>query len=1168
MRTTSLEKLVDLQQNPKNIRNICVLAHVDHGKTTLCDALVASNGIISQRMAGKLRYMDSREDEQERGITMKSSAISLFFECGEEESLINLIDTPGHVDFSSEVSTAVRLCDGAIIVVDVVEGVCPQTHAVLRQAWLEKIKPVLVLNKIDRLITELKMEPLEAHIHLQQTLEQVNLVTSELFTSEVMQKTANVSSSVVDPMFQISLMWVCSKPASHDWTEDADDLKNIFFSPDQGNVVFASAYDSWGFTIDHFAKLVSEKMGMNEDVLRKTLWGDYYLNTKTKRIIKGAQAKAKKPLFVQFVLENIWRVYESVYLKRDKEMAEKIVRSLNLKISVRDMRHTDARVHLQAITSQWMPISRAVLSMVSRRLPAPLDISEDRIENLMCSISQTFDSLPTATQDLKKDFLKCSSNDDGHVVVFVSKMFPVDKKALSKNRQRPLGEREIQERRDQARLRHADRQVVSTPSEEAGQVQDDIVEMFGPASAKEEDDLDHVFLAFARIFSGTVKKGQQLFVLGPKHDPGKALRDKAEGVTIDVNLTLKDLPSDKHILSFVVEDLYLMMGREMESVDEVPAGNVFGMSGLDEHILKSATLASTVSCPAFTDLYFDAAPIVRVAIEPKIAGNMSKLVCGLKLLNQADPCVQVLIQETGEHVIITAGEIHLKRCIDDLTDRYAKIEIKASDPIVPFRETIIPPPKIDMVNEAIQDLNQPVKSLRLKDFEDDDEVLDAGLVQMCTSNKNCQIIIHAISLPETITSLLEENQQLLKTLHDKTFVENSLIESTVELNKVALENLKDFKKKLQNAFKVSGKRWRNAADRIWAFGPKHIGPNLLLNGIEDYDRPNVWYVIEKETQSQLPIREFDSSIVNGFQFASLAGPLCEEPMCGLCFIVKKWHYKVTPTRLVSLDSSDSECISPKESFLAEDGAFSEIIKGHNQHHCNRIEISSVRNENSTNSENPQDSFSCCNGIQTEHSESVIDHRPATNGEESSVQSETNGKDDYKMKKFETYGPFSGQLMSCMKDGCRKAFQTQPQRLMAAMYRCNIQATADVLGKLYGVLNKRNGRAISDEMREGTQVFNIHAVLPVVESFGFAEEIRKKTSGLASPQLVFSHWEVVDVDPFWVPTTEEEYLHFGVKADSHNRARQYMNSVRKRKGLKVDEKIVEHAEKQRTLTKMK
>lgn len=145
----------------------------------------------------------------------------------------------------------------------------------------------------------------------------------------------------------------------------------------------------------------------------------------------------------------------------------------------------------------------------------------------------------------------------------------------------------------------------------------------------------------------------------------------------------------------------MLMGRDLHSLDEVPAGNIVGISGLQDVVLKTATLTNNPYCPSFTELTSFATPILRVAIEPVNPLDMSKLIKGLKLLNQADACVQVLLQETGEHVVLTLGEVHLEKCVYDLEHSYAKIKVNVSKPIVPFRETIVPPPTVDMVNEAV-----------------------------------------------------------------------------------------------------------------------------------------------------------------------------------------------------------------------------------------------------------------------------------------------------------------------------------------------------------------------------------------------------------------------------------------------------------------------------------
>lgn len=523
----------------------------------------------------------------------------------------------------------------------------------------------------------------------------------------------------------------------------------------------------------------------------------------------------------------------------------------------------------------------------------------------------------------------------------------------------------------------------------------------------------------------------------------------------------KSLMSDPNLVlpentaQFTVSDLFILMGREVVPVDEVPAGNVTGIAGVEEYILKSATISSTLACPAFRPMMFVASPIVRVAVEPVHASDMPALVQGMKLLNQADPSVEVYVQETGEHVLATAGEVHLQKCIDDLQKSYAKVELKVSAPIIPFRETVIQPPKVDMVNEAISSENEVrVTSTHPSSLQDSNNDREKGLYSSATIpsiGKTHSLKVEALSLPAEVTQLLENNSQLLRSL---SLLTSASSKREIKLNQETVEKLFELKTKLQSIFSSSthdGTDWEDTVNRIWSFGPKHMGPNILLNCVSTYDRPSIWTVLETDTPGY-PLREYDNSIVSGFQLTTLSGPLCEEPMHGVCFVLREWNSgngtkedekQFSKTEAVNIDakapsaanSSDSH---PTETFLAPVSTATLSSAGH------------ISNNSSLS---------------------------------------------------------SGQLISAMKEACRRAFLARPTRLMAAMYNCRIIATAEILGRLHGVIGRCNGRVLSEEMKEGSVVFSVDALIPVAESFGFAEELRKKTSGLASPQLVFSHWEV-------------------------------------------------------------
>jgi elongation factor 2 len=202
-----VDRVVKGMKNPERIRNIAIAAHIDHGKTTFSDNLLQGAGMMSEELAGQARALDFHEDEQDRGITIDSAAVSMVHNYKDTDYLINLIDTPGHVDFGGDVTRAMRAVDGCIVLTCAVEGIMPQTETVLRQALKERVKPILFINKVDRLIKELKLTPEAMQERFIKTITKVNKLIKQIAGDEYGEKyKVNVQDGSV-----------CFGSAFHNW---------------------------------------------------------------------------------------------------------------------------------------------------------------------------------------------------------------------------------------------------------------------------------------------------------------------------------------------------------------------------------------------------------------------------------------------------------------------------------------------------------------------------------------------------------------------------------------------------------------------------------------------------------------------------------------------------------------------------------------------------------------------------------------------------------------------------------------------------------------------------------------------------------------------------------------------------------------------------------------
>lgn len=279
----------------------------------------------------------------------------------------------------------------------------------------------------------------------------------------------------------------------------------------------------------------------------------------------------------------------------NRERTEKIVSSLNLKILPRDMRSKDTRTLLTAIMTQWLPMSTAILLTIIEQLPSPDAAQKLRLPKILYPYAE---GEVEPSSDAEKAMFSCDQSDSAPAIAYVSKMFAVPTDALPENRRKQLTAEELRER---GRLHRAALKAAAEGNatvDLSSSNDDPAIDV--PASPEPETPTieanEETLIGFARLYSGTIRVGQKMYVLGPKYNPQDP---------------------DRHCSEITVKSLYMIMGRELEALPEVPAGNVFGIGGLEGHVLKNATLSSTKGTANLAGVVTDSAPIVRVALEPE-----------------------------------------------------------------------------------------------------------------------------------------------------------------------------------------------------------------------------------------------------------------------------------------------------------------------------------------------------------------------------------------------------------------------------------------------------------------------------------------------------------------------------------------------------------------------
>lgn len=633
----------------------------------------------------------------------------------------------------------------------------------------------------------------------------------------------------------------------------------MLFNPTTGNVIFGSAIDGWAFTtmqisIMMIANIKDETVeSLNEKMWNFDCWVD------SKGVIKtGARDKTKQNVFIQLCLKTVVHIYESLNAKCDGDKVQAILKKLGIIEPTREMICcNDTKVQIRSILSCWKPLARTVLEQCLNIVPAPNRMEKEKIDYLLNSNLYAEDVY----------LAKCVNNFtslfnagylDAPTLCYVSKMFCVDSKYLAQNASTIFTSRIRRVSDPQRKMLN----LSLTDTTEELEPEPEVVE----EPELSTDDLisnissENVVIALTRVFTGILKVGNVIYVISTGYVPNE--REINTG-------TCKFIKKNNNVKKVVIRQLYMLYGRDLKAVNSVPAGNFCGVEGLGEFVTRTATLSSELHVVPIVE-HPTYLPVMKYAIEPVNPKDLPVLRFGLKLLTQSDPCVQVVVQENGEMVILTAGDVHFDKCKEDLVKRFAKVEIRVSKPMVSLRETIT------------------------------NTLMDAPKETIVASH-TLKMSLIAVALPENIAQLININYDLLKMITERQ--NYGWIDLLKKYNQVADKELPDrlpkektfksefttravahFKDLLYATCEQNGTVWENLKDKIWSVSRTPDCANILINNSADFMQ-NIF--LETSVQDQ---RTFLAQcVLRAFHSCVKTGPICEEPLMNCAFIVNDFE---------------------------------------------------------------------------------------------------------------------------------------------------------------------------------------------------------------------------------------------------------------------------------------